>query len=356
MILLFDPSPSSLRCCAVENHDYRESQCAREEDWVDFVSRILGSAQGIDAVGYLMYHGGERIDEPASLLFESNLDSVEQCIEYFPEYNSLTCKLGRHGMRELPQVPHVLLCDTAFFADLPVEASTYALTHELCEGGLRRYGGYGLCHQWAWEQAQCLPGSRKQRVVSVHIGNQPNLAAIREGRPLETSIGFTPVEGIPSSTTCGDVDPTIIFYLRWSGMTFEEINTLLSSESGLTGLMGRPCNVTDILSAPGDPDASAAREILLYSLIKYIGAFTATLGGIDVLVFDTESPEDAADLVGEICRKLSFLGAKLPTTRAGRGIISSDDSAIQVLSLGYNKWEIMAHYVRALLNQQETGR
>ena len=190
-------------------------------------------------------------------------------------------------------------------------------------------------------------------MISVHIGNQPNIAAIRGGRPLETSIGFTPVEGIPSSTTCGDVDPTIIFYLRWSGMTFEEISTLLSSESGLTGLMGRPCNVTDILSDPSDPNRSAAREILLYSLVKYIGAFTAILGGIDVLVFNTESPEDAADFIGEICRKLSFLGAKLPRTGVGRGIISSDDSAIQVLSLSYNRWAIMAHYVRGLLNQQE---
>jgi acetate kinase len=357
MLLLFDPDPPYLRWCVFEQGAVRSSRCAFGAEWLQTVKKGAGNLGRVKAVGYLLRHGGDRIKEPILRVTPQTLSEVEDAVRFLPEFNDMTCKVLDRWTNELPEIPHVLFCDTAFFSGLPDVAGTYAVPEELREKGVRRFGSYGLVHQWAWEKARSLFGGNVGKMVSVYLGDHTNVAALRDGKSLDTTIGFTPVEGIPSRTGCGDIDATIVFELHSSGMSFREINELLSRKSGFKALLGRRCSYSDLAAGPATVGNAAARDILIYDVLKYIGAFTAVLGGLDTLAFATRHPDESMSLIGEICGRLDFLPVKLhPHSSAAGGDawnLSDNGARINVSLFKSDIWKIMAHLAESLIEEKQ---
>jgi acetate kinase len=297
-------------------------------------------------VGYLLRHGGDRIKEPVLRVTPQTLGEVEDAVRFLPEFNDITYKVLDRWTQELPGIPHFLFCDTALFSGLPDVAGTYAVPEELREKGVRRYGSYGLVHRWAWEKARSLFGGNVGKMVSVYLGDHTNVAALRDGKSLDTTIGFTPVEGIPSRTGCGDIDATIVFELLSSGMSFREINELLSRKSGFKALLGRRCSYRDLVSGPATVGNAAARDILIYDVLKCVGAFTAILGGLDTLAFATRHREESMSLIREICGRLDFLPVRLHPDGSAAGEdawnLSDNSARINVSVFKSDIWKIMA--------------
>ncbi|MDP2885829.1 MAG: hypothetical protein Q8P51_12500 [Ignavibacteria bacterium] len=356
MILIFDPDPPFVRWFLLGHGELVENSLEFDMSSDDRILSHINDRDAIEAVGYVLYHGGEIIKQHETAMTESSLRSVERCIPLFPEYNEMTFKVAQHWMVRFPGVPHFLFCDTAFFLDLPIEASTYAVPYALREKGIRRYGGYGLFHQHAWDRLQGLPLPPAQRVLSVYLGNHTNVAAIRDGKPLETSIGFTPVEGIVSSNSCGDLDPTIVFQLIYAGMSLSEINRALTQEAGFSGLVGRPCTFREIARRGGEPQVQFALEKLICDVKRYIGGFIPILEGVDVIVFQSEDIDGPNDLILGLCKSLEFLGLRIaekPRRQAGYSILTRFASSIQVVCIQSNKADIIGHRIRKLMNKEE---
>jgi acetate kinase len=310
------------------------------------VKKGAGNLGRVRAVGYLLRHGGDRIKEPVLRVTPQTLSEVEDAVRFLPEFNDITYKVLDRWTQELPGIPHFLFCDTALFSGLPDVAGTYAVPEELRKKGVRRFGSYGLVHQWAWEKARSLFGGNVGKMVSVYLGDHTNVAALRDGKSLDTTIGFTPVEGIPSRTGCGDIDATIVFELLSSGMSFREINELLSRKSGFKALLGRRCSYRDLVSGPATVGNAAARDILIYDVLKCVGAFTAILGGLDTLAFATRHREESMSLIREICGRLDFLPVRLHPDGSAAGEdawnLSDNSARINVSVFKSDIWKIMA--------------
>jgi len=354
MMLLFKPELSFLRWCKVKKETFLENKCEFKPDWYNKVIEDIDNFGEIETIGYFLYHGGDKIKKPVSILTPKSLAKIEECISSLPEYNDLTFKVATYCFKNYPNVHHVLFCDTAFFTNLPEQASTYGVPYELYKKGVRRYGGYGLCHQWVWKQIQLLSKETVQKVISIYLDELTNITAIKNGKPMETTIGFSPVEGIPSSKSCGNIDPSIIVELFSKGISFDEINQLLSEKSGFSGLLGKECSFLDIVQGKNEEEKFKIREIFRYNIIKYIGAFISVLGGIDAIVFVSEYLEESMNFILEICSKLEFLGLKCKTSLEKNKKfqdLTENGSSVKTFFGKYNIWEIMAEEAKNLLKE-----
>jgi acetate kinase len=343
-MLLFDPESPYLKWYRTNGRETEEGKCIFGNNCMDAVGEKLGDIKDVTKIGYILYHGGEEIKEPVSLLTEKNIFNFEKCIKYNPELNDMTFKTAKYWMKRIPEAKHFLFCDTAFFLQLSQEASTYAIPHELSREGIRRYGGYGLLHQWVYKKAELLNKRDMHRLISIYLGNNTNIAAIRNNRPLDTSIGFTPIEGIMSSGGCGDIDPTIIFNLNSEGLAFNEINKLLSKESGFSAFLDKNANFFDVIKNKDKGSAADVKEIFSYNILKYIGAFIAELGGVDSIVFSSENLWATGSFILEIINKLQFLGVTCKLKERGQKDffeISELNSKIKVYCFNYKKWNIL---------------
>lgn len=284
----------------------------------DEVGPSLAEA-GIVAVGHRVVHGGEVFSAP-TLIDDDAVEAIRALIPLAPLHNPANVT-GIEVARELLHVPHVAVFDTAFFATLPPAASTYALDRKVAaEHGVRRYGFHGTSHQFVSSAVAAHPavveklaaagrGPETLRQVVLHLGNGASASAILGGRPLDTSMGLTPLEGLVMGTRSGDVDPGVIFHLVRGGMSGDEVDTLLNKRSGVLGLSG----VSDMrelrkLVVDGDADARLALEVYLHRLRKYVGAYAAVLGGIDVLTFTAGVGENDHRVRSGVVRDLKFLG------------------------------------------------
>ncbi len=343
-MLLFDPELPYLKWHRMNNGKTDEGKCIFEKKCLDTVSEKLGDIKDVRKIGYILYHGGEEIKSQVSRLTEKNIFDFEKCIKYNPELNDITFKTAKYWMKKIPEAEHFLFCDTAFFLKLPQEASTYAIPYELSRKGVKRYGGYGLLHQWVYNKTGLLNNFGKHRSISVYLGNNTNIAAIRNHKPLDTSMGFTHIEGIMSSGGCGDIDPTIIFQLNNSGLALNEINKLLSQESGFSAFLGKNASFLDVINNNDKGKAADVKEVFSYSIIKYIGAYFAELGGVDAIVFLSENIGAVGDFILKIIEKLQFLGVKCKLKEEGQDDffqISELNSEIKVYCYNYNKWNIL---------------
>ena len=356
MVVLFDPAPPSLRWRILDDGNLSEGSCEFGQHWHDAVEGHIRDLEAVDTMGYVLYHGEEEIVEPVSRLAPDSLKSLERCMRFLPEYNEVTLRTAEYWMSRLPKIRHLLMCETAYFVKLPPEASDYAVPSVLRNDGIRRYGGFGLCHQWAWEQANLLLGHKVRKVISVYLGDHSNGAAIAGGSPVDTTIGFTPVEGIISSGGCGDIDPTIVFQLHSTGMSLREITRILSRESGFTGLLGRESVFADILRGWDEPDISAAREIFCYNVRKSIGAFLSVLGGVDAVIFLTDKPPESMRLIMGLCSSLEFLGADCRPAPEKQGNVWSfvhGGSTVGIFCLTHDRWNIIAEAANNFILKEE---
>ena len=297
---------------------------------------VLNDAS-LAAVGHRVVMGGVEFSEPTAID-----DIVETAIEALsplaPLHNPANLEGIRVARAALPDVPHVAVFDTAFFRTLPDEATTYAIDRSVAEAhGIRRYGFHGTSHRYVSERVAVLLGRGDLRQIVLHLGNGASASAVVGGRPVATSMGLTPLEGLVMGTRSGDLDPAIVVYLqRAAGLTIDEVDTLLNRGSGLLGLAGRS-DVRDVHAAAdaGDAAAQLALDVYVRRIKHYVGAYAAVMGGLDAVTFTAGVGENDAALRAGVVDGLGFLGLQVDrarnTTEEGERTISPDGVATNVL-------------------------
>jgi acetate kinase len=324
------------------------------------VTRALEDEHAGDlvAVGHRVVHGGARYTS-ATLVD----DDVERGIEDLVALAPLHIPPALAGLRATratwPDLPQVAVFDTAFFATLPERAATYALERGVAATtGIRRYGAHGISHQHVAGETARFLGRPEQElaIVTLHLGNGASAAAIRGGRPVDTSMGMTPLEGLVMGTRPGDVDAGVLLHLLRNGYDADALEDLLHHRSGLQGLAGRH-DFRDLLAAAdrGDADARTAYDVYCHRLRKYVGAYVATLGGADAVVFTAGVGEHVARVREDALDDLGVLGIEVDAERnrattQGPRRISPDGAAVEVLVVPTDEELAIARQVRALLS------
>jgi acetate kinase len=268
-------------------------------------SRPLSSlvdVPGVAAVGHRIVHGGERFSAP-TLIDDGVVDELADLIELAPLHMKPAVEAIEIARAALPDVPHVAVFDTAFHATLPDVASTYLLAKRFRAHGIRRYGFHGLSVQWVAER---VPAAR---LVVCHLGGGSSVTAVRNGRSIDTTMGFTPLEGVPMATRAGSLDPGALLYLLRHGVTLHELDHALEHESGLTALAGT--GDVAALEADESPEAQLALDVYSYRISQAVAAMAVALEGLDALAFTAGVGEHSAPVRAAICRRLGFLGVEI---------------------------------------------
>jgi acetate kinase len=323
-------------------------------------SGYLDSMKSLHAIGHRVVHGGEAFQNPI-LIDDNVIEGIRGMIPLAPLHNPANLTGIEATRRICPQVPQVAVFDTAFFRTLPPRAYRYGLPDELYRHQhIRRYGFHGTSHQYVAKHAAdyLQQPLKKLRLITLHLGNGASAAAIRDGICIDTSMGMTPLEGLIMGTRCGDLDPSIHFYLsRKLNMEIDEIETLLNHNSGMKGLCGdNDMREVHRLADSGDESARLALEMYCYRISKYVGAYYVVLGGLDALVFTAGIGENDPIIRQSICEGLSVLGITLDRNRnrnstSGTSHINAENSMIKVLVVPTNEELEIAHQVVSIINK-----
>ena len=300
----------------------------------------LKSLQELDAIGHRVVHGGERFNSSV-LLTEDVLAEVTKCIDIAPLHNPPNLK-GIRAIEELiPGIPQVGVFDTAFHQTMDPKAYMYGIPYTLYKKyGIRRYGFHGTSHRYVTKRVCELLGVdyQTQKIISCHLGNGASVAAVKNGKSFDTSMGFTPIEGLMMGTRCGDLDVGVVQYI----MDKEEIgiksaNTLFNKHAGMLGISGVSSDMREIemASESGNERATLALEMYNYRVKKYIGSYTAAMGGLDILIMTGGIGENADTTREGICGDLDFMGISLDHEKnkgfRSEGIISTPDSKVKIV-------------------------
>ena len=315
-VLVVNAGSSSLKLALVDAG--RRVQAAEIERWdgaghLEPVRSFVDSVGTVDVIGHRVVHGGPRFTEPVRVN-EETLDYLDSIEHLAPLHNPRAVAGIRQVSKLLPDHPAVACFDTAFHAGMPVEARTYALPEEWNQRWqLRRYGFHGLSHAYATRRAAEILGLPLEglRIVSCHLGAGASLAAIRSGRSVDTTMGFTPLSGLVMATRSGSVDPGLVLWLmEHGGVTLSELSDALERRSGMKGLSGSSGDLRDVLAAraAGDADATLAYDVFTHRLRREVGAITASAGGIDVLVMTGGIGEHSTDVRADVVAGLGYLG------------------------------------------------
>jgi acetate kinase len=279
-------------------------------DWLE--ERIGNDA--LTAVGHRVVHGGPKYSEPQRITREM-VEELHQLRPFDPEHLPEEILLTVAFHRRFPELPQVACFDTAFHSDLPRVARLLPIPRRYERQGVRRYGFHGLSYAFLMEDLarRAGPPAARGRIVLAHLGNGASLAAVRDGKPVDTSMGFTPTAGVPMSTRSGDLDPGLIWYLaRTEHLGAKQFNEMVNFQSGLLGVSETSSDMRDLLErAASDERAAEAVALFCYQVKKCIGAYAAALGGLDILVFAGGIGENAPEVRRRVCEGLGFLGIEL---------------------------------------------
>ena len=293
----------------------------------------------IDAVGHRIVHGGEKFAQSV-VITDEVIAAIEECNDLAPLHNPANLIGIRACQKLMPGVPNVGVFDTAFHQTMPSKAYLYALPKEYYEKyGVRRYGFHGTSHSFVSKRLAELAGLdiNNSRMIICHIGSGASISAIKDGKSVDTSMGMTPLEGLMMGTRSGDMDPAIIeFICQKENITVQEMTTILNKKSGALGLSGLSNDYRDLVEAAqgGNQDAINALDVMVYRVIKYIGAYYMALGGVDAIALTAGVGENNLELRAKIVEGLAAIGIKLDVeanaVRGDERKISTDDSAAQV--------------------------
>ena len=300
---------------------------------------VLTSLDEIGAIGHRMVHGGEKFSSSV-IINEEIIKQIETCNDLAPLHNPANLLGVRACQEVMPGVPNVVVFDTAFHQTMPSKAYLYALPKEYYEKyGVRRYGFHGTSHSFVSKRLAELAGLdiNNSRMIICHIGSGASISAIKDGKSVDTSMGMTPLEGLMMGTRSGDMDPAIIeFICQKENITVQEMTTNLNKKSGALGLSGLSNDYRDLVEAAqgGNQDAINALDVMVYRVIKYIGAYYMALGGVDAIALTAGVGENNLELRAKIVEGLAAIGIKLDVeanaVRGDERKISTDDSAAQV--------------------------
>lgn len=306
------------------------------------------------AIGHRVVHGGPRYSAPQRIT-PALVEELHRLSPFDPEHLPEEILLTETFHRRYPALPQVACFDTAFHHDLPRVAQLFAIPRRYYVRGVRRYGFHGLSYAYLMEELARVAGppAARGRVVLAHLGNGASLAAVRDGKPMDTTMGLTPASGVPMSTRAGDLDPGLVWYLaRTEGVDAKKFNAMINFESGLRGVSETTSDMRELLSREAtDERAADAVGLFCYQLRKGIGALAAALGGIDTLVFSGGIGERSPDVRARACEGLDFLGLTLDArcNADGAAVISAPESRVTVRVMHTDEELVIAHTVCRVL-------
>ena len=337
-----------------------------QADHVACVQRLIGLLEqmdpglAVDAIGHRIVHGGPRYLEPQQVDGQM-LAELRRLSPFDPEHLPAEIAVMEAFAARFPSVPQIACFDTAFHRDMPRVATMLPIPRRYQAQGVRRYGFHGLSYTYLMAELDRLAGraAAQSRVILAHLGNGASMAAVREGRCVDTTMGFTPAAGLVMSTRTGDIDPGLVAYLaRTEGMTAEQFHEMAIARSGLLGVSETSSDVRDLEArAASDIRAAEALALFCYQAKKWIGALSAALGGLDTLVFAGGIGENAPGLRAQICEGLGFLGVELDAQRnkAGDPIISTEVSRVTVRVIRTDEELLIAQSMSRLLGKEPQG-
>ena len=327
----------------------------------------IKSMDEIEAVGHRIVHGGAFFSQ-SMLLTEEVLEKLKLCYDFAPLHTPAHIQGIQGCLAVMPEKPQVLVFDTAFHQTMAPEAYMYALPYRMYENyGIRRYGAHGTSHRFVAAEMIKLLGGKAEgtKIVTCHIGNGSSISAVKDGKVMDTSMGFTPLAGVEMGTRCGDIDPAIVTYMmEKENLSTTQVNNLMNKESGFIGVSGFSSDSRDLEEAisagPSDPNyerASLAVNILKHNIKKYIGSYAAIMNGLDAVVFTAGIGENNPHLREIVCEDMEFFGIKIDkeiNAKAWRqpNIIklSTDDSKVAVYLIPTNEELVIAKDTDAIVS------
>lgn len=358
--LKFKLNDGSKETITVKMKDHKDAVKEVLKVLTDPEKGVIKSFDEIGAVGHRVVHGMEYFNKSVIITPEV-IERVKECYPVAPLHNPANVT-GIEAVTDImPNTPQVAVFDTAFHQTMPAKAYMYALPYKDYQRfGIRRYGFHGTSHRYVSRRACEFLGLpyEKQRIITCHIGNGASITAIKDGKSVDTSMGLTPTEGLMMGTRVGDIDPGALVYLMESrGIGAEQLQKIINKESGVLGVSGISNDMRDIENAikEGDKRAKLAMDMYEYRILKYIGAYTAVLGGVDIIVFTGGVGENQIGTREEICKKLEFLGvtfnAEANKVRGEEIEISDKDSKVHVVVIPTDEEMMIAEDTEKLVEK-----
>ena len=321
---------------------------------------VITSMDAIDAVGHRVVHGGEKF-ACSTLITDEVMQALDECVDMAPLHNPPNIIGIKACQAIMPNVVQVGVFDTAFHQTMPAKAFTYGVPYEFYkEDGIRRYGFHGTSHRYVAGEVARVMGVpvEKLRIINCHLGNGSSLAAIKYGKSVDTTMGFTPLPGVLMGTRCGDIDPAIVLHeMERRGLSAKEMDTIMNKKSGVLGISGVSSDFRDLgeAAANGNERAKLALDMFHYQVQKAIGALAAAMEGVDVITFTAGVGENGIEDRAGICRGLAYLGAKLDEkrndVRGKNALISTDDSTVKLYVIPTNEEIMIARDTRDIVSQ-----
>lgn len=337
----------------VDMADHTEATKILIETLTDPTVGCIANMDEIEAVGHRIVHGGAYFSQSV-LVTDEVIDKLELCRDLAPLHTGAHLMGLRGCIAAMPKTPQVLVFDTAFHQTMPDYAYTYPLPYEMAQQyQIRRYGAHGTSHRYvAGEMIKILGKAEGTKIITCHLGNGSSISAVKDGKVIDTSMGFTPLEGLEMGTRCGTIDPAVVtFVMDKKGFTPAQMSDFMNKECGLLGVSGLSPDCRDLgdAVAAGNERAALAVNILTYQIKKYIGSYTAAMNGLDALVFTAGIGENRDEIRAAACRDLEYLGIKLDEEKNaqthrpnGNILISAPDSKVPVYVIPTNEELVIA--------------
>ncbi len=317
----------------------------------------------IDAVGHRVVHGGEKFNKSV-LINDEVIAKIKECYGIAPLHNPVNMA-GIDAINEvLPEVPQVGVFDTAFHQTMPAKSYMYALPYKYyAEDGVRRYGFHGTSHRYVSQRVCEFLGvePKGKKIITCHVGNGGSITAVKDGKSIDTSMGLTPTEGLMMGTRCGDVDPgALIFLMDKHNLSSKDMLNMVNKESGLAGVSGVSSDMREITAAAKQGNEKAILSLEMYEqrITKYVGAFAAEMGGVDIIVFTGGVGEHQSSTRANVCKPLRFMGIEIDdaandANNGDEGIISTPNSAVKVVVIPTDEEYMIAKDTEAIIEGRE---
>lgn len=317
----------------------------------------------IDAVGHRVVHGGEKFNKSV-LINDEVIAKIKECYGIAPLHNPVNMA-GIDAINEvLPEVPQVGVFDTAFHQTMPAKSYMYALPYKYyAEDGVRRYGFHGTSHRYVSQRVCEFLGvePKGKKIITCHVGNGGSITAVKDGKSIDTSMGLTPTEGLMMGTRCGDVDPgALIFLMDKHNLSSKDMLNMVNKESGLAGVSSVSSDMREITAAAKQGNEKAILSLEMYEqrITKYVGAFAAEMGGVDIIVFTGGVGEHQSSTRANVCKPLRFMGVEIDdaandANNGDEGIISTPNSAVKVVVIPTDEEYMIAKDTEAIIEGRE---
>ena len=344
----------------VDMADHTEATKILIETLTDPTVGCIANMDEIEAVGHRIVHGGAYFSQSV-LVTDDVIEKLELCRDLAPLHTGAHLMGLRGCIAAMPKTPQVLVFDTAFHQTMPDYAYTYPLPYEMAQQyQIRRYGAHGTSHRYvAGEMIKILGKAEGSKIITCHLGNGSSISAVKDGKVIDTSMGFTPLEGLEMGTRCGTIDPAVVtFVMDKKGFTPSQMSDFMNKECGLLGVSGLSPDCRDLgdAVAAGNDRAALAVNILTYQIKKYIGSYTAAMNGLTALVFTAGIGENRDEIRAAACRDLEYLGIKLDEEKNanthrpnGNILISAPDSKVPVYVIPTNEELVIASDTEAIV-------